>query len=120
MIDTATVLPVLQMILAFCNIIIIGYGGYKFLNKPHDTLEQQVKDLEKRVTEHDYAFKEIKDALIRGNKRFDDQDEAIKILIKSTLALIDFEMSYCLIEHKEMSSGLVKVKEELNDYLSSN
>ena len=51
MLDTATVLPVLQMILAFCNIIIIGYGGYKFLNKPHDTLEQQVKELEKKVAD---------------------------------------------------------------------
>ena len=120
MLDTATVLPVLQMILAFCNIIIIGYGGYKFLNKPHDTLEQQVKELEKKVEAHEYAFKEVRQALLNGNDRFKDQDDAIRILIKSTLALIEFEMSYCLIEHKEISPALSKVKEELNDYLSGN
>ena len=120
MIDTATVLPILQMVLAFCNIVIIAYGGYKFLNKPHDTLEQQHKELEKRVDAHDFELKEIKNALLHGNDRFREQDDAIKVLIKSTLALIEFEMQYCLTEHKEMSSGLAKAKEELNDYLSSN
>lgn len=115
-----TVLPVAQLILACCNIIIIGYGLVKFLNKPHDTLEEQQKALEKRVDAHDYEIKEIKEALRHGNDKFREQDDAIKVLIKSTLALIEFEMQYCLTEHKEMSSGLAKAKEELNDYLSSN
>lgn len=114
----STILPIVQLILATCNIVIIGYGLYKFLNKPHDTLEQQHKSLEKRVDTHDYEIKEIREALHHGNDKFRDQDEAIKILIKSTLALIEFEMQYCITEHKDMSSGLTKVKEELNDYLS--
>lgn len=113
------ILPIAQLILACCNIIIIGYGLVKFLNKPHNTLEEQQKALEKRIDAHDYELKEIRDALVRGNKRFDDQDEAIKVLIKSTLALIEFEMQYCLTEHKELSTGLTKAKDELNDYLSS-
>ena len=115
-----SILPVAQLILACCNIIIIGYGMVKFLNKPHDTLEEQHKSLEKRVDTLDYEIKEIKEALRHGNDKFREHDEAITVLIKSTLALIDFEMSYCLTEHKEMSSGLSKAKEELNDYLSSN
>lgn len=114
------ILPVAQLILACCNIIIIGYGLIKFLNKPHSTLEEQLKVLEKRIDAHDYELKEIREALTRGNGRFDDQDEAIKVLIKSTLALIEFEMQYCLTEHKELSKGLTKAKDELNDYLSSN
>lgn len=115
-----TVLPIAQLILAFCNIVIIGYGLVKFLNKPHDTLEQQVKELEKKVEAHEYAFKEIRQALLNGNDRFKDQDDAIRVLIKSTLALIEFEMQYCLTEHKDLSTGLIKAKDELNDYLSSN
>lgn len=105
------ILPILQTILVFCNIIVLVYGGYKFLNKPHDKLEERVTTLEVDV-------KEIKQALKQGNDRFKENDDAIKVLIKSTLALIEFEMQYCLVEHKEMSTGLAKAKEDLNEYLS--
>lgn len=114
-----TILQILQTILAACNIIIIGYGFYKFLNKPHDTLEEKHEGLAKEVNELKVEVKDIKQALHLGNDKFREQDEAIKVLIKSTLALIEWEMQYCITEHKEMSSGLTKAKDELNDYLSS-
>ncbi len=106
------ILPILQTILAACNIIIIGYGFFKFVNRPHDNLKERVDVIEVEI-------KDIKQALHQGNDRFRDQDEAIKVLIKSTLALIEWEMQYCITEHKDMSSGLTKAKDELNDYLSS-
>ena len=112
------ILPILQTILAICNIAIIGYGFYKFLNKPHDSLEAKHEELKKKVEAHDVEINDIKQALRQGNDKFRDQDEAISVLIKSTLALIEFEMQYCLLEHKDMSSGLAKAKEELNNYLS--
>ena len=37
---------IFQITLQMANLIIIVYGGYKFLNKPHDTLEEKVKGLE--------------------------------------------------------------------------
>ena len=113
------ILQILQTILALCNIVIIGYGLYKFLKKPHDSLEAKHEELKKRIDAHDVEIKDIKQALHLGNDKFREQDEAIKVLIKSTLALIEWEMQYCITEHKDMSSGLTKAKDELNDYLSS-
>ena len=37
-----SILPILQTILALGNICVIGYGFYKFLGRPHSTLEQRV------------------------------------------------------------------------------
>lgn len=111
MIDPQILLPILQLILAFCNIVIIGYGLYKFLNKPHDTLEARIIALE---IEH----KEMKRSLLQGNDRFREQDGTNEVLIRSTLALIEFEMQYCMIEHKDMSEDLKQAKKELREYLS--
>ena len=109
--SVSSVLPVLQMILAFCNICIIVYAFYKFLNKPHDTLED-------RVNAHDVEIREIKASLLQGNDRFREQETTNEVLLHSILALIEFEIQYCLTEHKEMSKGLEKAKEDLNNYLA--
>ncbi len=116
--NTSIILPILQTILAVCNIAIIGYGFYKFLNKPHDTLEEKHDGLAKEVNELKVEVKEIKQALHQGNDRFREQDDAISVLIKSVLALVEFEMQYCLLEHKDLSKGLEKAKEALDEYLS--
>ena len=109
--DTATILPIAQLVLAVCNIIIIAYGGYKFINKPHDNLKE-------RVDAHDVEIKEIKASLKMGNDRFREQDNTNEVLIRSTLALVEFEIQYCLTEKKPMSEDLKKAKEDLHDYLS--
>ena len=109
--DTSTILPVLQTLLAIANITIIGYGFYKFINKPHDNLEARVSTLE---LEH----REIKQSLLQGNDRFRDQEDTNQVLIHSILALIEFEIQYCLTEHKEMSKDLEKAKDDLHHFLS--
>lgn len=109
--NTTTVLPVLQIILAFFNICVLGYAFLKFLNKPHDTLEE-------RVNAHDVEIREIKASLLQGNDRFRDQEDTNEVLIRSVLALIEFEISYCLTEHKEMSKDLERAKDDLHSYLS--
>lgn len=106
-----SVLPILQVILAFANICVLGYAFLKFLNKPHDTLED-------RVNIHDLEIKEIKASLLQGNDRFREQESTNEVLIHSVLALIEFEIQYCLTEHKDMSKGLEKAKEDLNNYLA--
>ena len=83
----------------------------KFINKPHDTLETRVSTLELEV-------KETKQSLLQGNDRFREQESTNEVLIHSVLALIEFEIQYCLTEHKEMSKGLEKAKEDLNNYLA--
>lgn len=104
-------LPFLQLILAAGNICIMLYALFKFMRKPHDSLESKVNMLE-----HDVA--EMKDRLLRGNDRFREQEETNQVLIHSVLALIEFEMQYCLMEHKEMSKDLQMAKESLHSYLA--
>lgn len=104
-------MQVMQMIISCANICILGYGFYKFLSRPHDNLETRVSTLE---VEH----REMKASLLKGNDRFREQDDTNEVLIRSSLALIEFEMQYCLIEHKEMSDDLKQAKKDLKDYLA--
>lgn len=109
--NTQTLLPILQMVLAFANICIIGYGFFRFLNKPHD-------DLEERVNAHDLELKEIKSSLLQGNDRFREQEDTNEVLLHSILALIEFEIQYCLTENKPISKDLERAKDNLHTYLS--
>lgn len=105
------ILPYLQIILTFGNICILGYAFLKFLGKPHDTLESRVAFLEVKQ-------REVEQSLRQGNDRFREQQDVNEVIIHSTLALIEFEMQYCLTEHKPMSAGLEKAKDDLNHFLS--
>ena len=99
------------MILAALNICIIGYGFYKFMNRPHDTLEE-------RVNLHELEIKEIKQSLLQGNDRFREQEDTNEVLIRSVFALIEFEVHYCETEQKPISKNLEKAKDDLHDYLA--
>jgi hypothetical protein len=106
-----TILPIMQLILAFGNICILFYGFKKFLNKPHDSLEERVNKCESDI-------KDVKQSLFRGDGKFQEQERALKVIIRATLALVEFEMQYCLTEHKEMSKGLEKAKEALDEFVA--
>ena len=106
-----TVLMLMQLVLAASNICIVGFAFIKFINKPHDTMEQRLNAVEVDI-------REIKASLLQGNDRFRRQESTNEVLIHSVLALIEFEIQYCLTEHKEMSKGLEEAKEDLHKYLS--
>lgn len=106
-----TILPILQLILTFGNICVLGYALFKFLNRPHDTLED-------RVNKHDIEIKEIKSSLLQGNDRFRDQDDTNEVLIRSVFALLEFEVHYCETEQKPISKNLERAKDDLHDYLA--
>ena len=101
-----------QLFLMFCNICIMVYVFFKFINKPHDSLEERVEKCEENI-------KDIKQSLYRGDGRFQEHERAIKVLVRSVIALVEFEMQYCLKEDYPVSKGLEKSKEELNEYLST-
>ena len=61
---------------------------------------------------------DIKDSLKQGNDKFREQNETNEVLLNSTLALIEFEIQYCLTENKHISPELQKAKENLHTYLS--
>ena len=106
------ILPYLQTVLAGANICIIGYGFYRFLNKPHTTLES-------KVNEHDVKIKEIEDSLKQGNDRFREQDNTNEVMQICMLALIDFELSYCSHTNYEHTEDLIKAKDILRKHLAS-
>ena len=63
-------------------------------------------------------FKDVKQSLFRGDGKFQEQERALKVIIRATLALVEFEMQYCLTENKPVSKGLEKAKESLDDYFA--
>ena len=109
--NITVLLPLLQLILTSANILVIGYGFFKFLNKPHDTLEE-------RVTAHDVEIADIKKSLLQGNDRFREQNDTNEVLIRSVFALLEFEVHYCETEQKPITRNLERAKDELHDFLS--
>ena len=109
--DTKEILSMMQIILTFGNLSVMLYAFSKFLSKPHDTMEQRLTNLEVKVDE-------IEDSLKQGNDRFRELNATSEVLINSTLALIEFEIQYCLTENKPISNGLEKAKGDLNRFLA--
>jgi len=105
------ILPVLQMILAAGNIVIIGYGFYKFLGKPHSTLETRVVALETEV-------RNIKQSTRDGDKQIAVNAEATAVIQRCLLALIEFEISFCLSSGYDDTEDLEAAKKELHNYLA--
>ena len=105
-------MTIIQLILSIGQLCIMGYALSKFISKPHNDLNTRVTKLEVRVDD-------VEESLKQGNDRFREQAKTNEVIIHSVLALIEFEMQYCLTEHKEMSSGLSKAKEDLHNFLSS-
>lgn len=109
--EIQTILMFMQGFLTFCNVCIILYAFKGFLSKPHNDLEERVKTLE-------VEQKDIKERLLKGNDKFREQNETNEVLLHSTLALIEFEIQFCLLEHKAVTPELQKAKDSLHDYLS--
>ena len=107
------VLTILQLLLAFGNLAIMLWALKNFLKKPHDTLEQRVCSLEKK-------YEEIDDRLQKGDKKFLSIDKKAEVLIMCILALVDFEISYCIHTGYEDCDDLKACKKHLNEYISKN
>lgn len=100
-----------KVILQFGQIAALFYAGYKFTRKPHDTLESRVKALEEQN-------KDLQIEILKKDERIKEIEELCGVIIRSVIALIEFEMQYCLTEDKPVSKGLEKAKESLDDYFS--
>ena len=102
---------VLKVILQIAQVVALIYAGYKFTRKPHDTLESRVAALEEKN-------KDMELSLLKKDERIRELDESNGVIMRSVLALIEFEIQYCLTEDKPMSKGLEKAKESLDDYIA--
>lgn len=112
----------MDFILKLANILIIGYGAYKFTKKPHDSLSERLTNLEDRVekldTEANIRQKDIEQQLRQGNDKFRFFGSVLEVLVTCVLALIDFEVHYCESEHKDISDDLANAKKALNKCLT--
>lgn len=106
------ILPWIQLILATMNVCALVFAFYKFLGRPHNTLEQRVTALEIR-------YKETEESLHRGNDKFRNQETTNEVMQSCMLALIDFELSYCIHTHYEETEDLMKAKDKLRGHLAS-
>lgn len=93
----------LTIILSIISLCASCYACYKFLSKPHDSLEGRVKNLEKDVGD-------IKQSLKEGNDKFRAQDKLNATFKAVNLAFIDFEIAYCQATGYKDTADLKKAK----------
>ena len=106
-----TMLLVVQLMLGVGNLSIMIFALTKFIAKPHDSLNERIKFLEVEVNE-------IKNSLKQDDNRFKQLYSTNEVIIKSLLALIEFEIQYCITENKQPTKDLEHAKEELHAFLS--
>lgn len=107
----STLLPVLQLILAFGNICVLIWALWNFLRKPHDNLAE-------KINTHELKLQSIERSLLQGNDRFREQD-AINGTFKSVmLSFVDFEIAYCIHTGYEYTEDLMNARRELQEYLA--
>jgi hypothetical protein len=120
-----TFLAIVAVISGLCvigNFCIMLYGFKKFIDKPRDSMRDELVALRTEVnlikTQALRDKEEVNARLEKGNKKFDELGELCGVLVRCNLALVEFEIQYCITEDKAMSSDLTEVKKELNNYLS--
>ena len=106
-----TILPYLQLFMNIGTICVMVYTLVKFLGKPHTNLET-------RVTACEIELKDIKQSLLQGNDRFREQETTNEVMQTCMLALIDFELSYCITTHYDNTEDLTRAKDVLRKHLA--
>lgn len=106
------------LILQLFNLIIIIYGGYKFLNKPHDTLADEVKQLKEEITKLNLTIEKMQDSLNVSHDKHREQDKTNRVFKRVFILLANFEVTYCHETGFAHTEDLEKAKRELEDYLA--
>lgn len=104
-------ITVVQLTLNLGSLVIMLYALMRFLKKPQESIEERIKALEVEVDA-------IKASIKQDDKRFDYQFDTNEVIINSLLALIEFEIQYCITEDKKPTKALEDAKEKLNAFLS--
>lgn len=106
-----TFITAMDAILKMANIAIIAYGLYKFLGKPHTTLEQRVIVLEKDI-------EDLKREKSETQGQIRDINETLEVIQECMLALIEFEIQFFVGRNEDIPEELKHAKEKLHSYLS--
>ena len=109
----SNILPIFQLLVSVCTLLGMFYAFKKFIDRPHETLENRIAALEVQQ-------KEIDQKLHLGNDRFKAQDDTNEVFINCMLAFIDFELSYCSHTDYKYTEDLDKAKDTLRKHLARN
>lgn len=112
------ILPYLQTLLAIGNLCIMLWALKTFLTKPRTTLEEQVKELEKKVIALELRDADIEKSLTVSHDKHREQKETNEMFITVVLAFIDFEIAFCQSTEYKQTDDLIKAKETLQRYLT--
>jgi hypothetical protein len=104
-------ITLVQLTLNLGSLVIMLYALMRFLKKPQESIEERIKALEVEVDA-------IKATIKQDDKRFEYQFDTNEVIINSLLALIEFEIQYCITEDKKPTKALEDAKEKLNAFLS--
>ena len=115
-----TVATIMQLMLSGINLFLFFYAFIKFLNKPHDTLVTEVKQIKEHQVEQDLTIKEIQKSLDASFDKHREQEKTNNVFKRVFMLLANFEVAFCLHTGYEHTEELVKAKEELDQYLAGN
>lgn len=108
----------LDTIIYICGAIVTVDRVFDIFLKFKGKAESPSKAINERLNNVEFDVKEIKNSLLKGNDRFREQDDMNEVLIRSTLALLEFEVHYCETEQKPISKNLEKAKDDLHEYFA--
>ena len=107
----AAVVAILGLILTALNI------ADKLTNIKKNA-DAPLKEIQSKVTALDVDVREIKQSLLQGNDRFRDHENTNEVMQSCMLALIDFELSYCIHTGYTDTDDLMRAKTELRQHLA--
>lgn len=113
--DPKNLLTIVQLILGIGNITIMIYALKSFLSKPHQSLEEKVTDLDRRLSVNEHLTEELSKTT---NNQYNAQEETNQMFKSVMLSFVDFEIAYCMHTNYEFTEDLKKAKAELQDYLT--
>lgn len=106
------------LVLQCLNLLIIAYGGYKFLNRPHDTLADEVKSIKEKQVAQEVEIKEVKKSIDASFEKHREQEKTNAVFKRVFMLLANFEVAFCMQTGYEHTEDLVKAKDELDEYLA--
>lgn len=102
---------ILQLAISVISICVSMYALYRFLSRPHNSLEARVFAIEKDVAD-------IKQSLKEGNDKFREQAKLNAVFKAVNLAFIDFEIAFCSNTGYKDIGDLKKAKRILQNSLA--
>lgn len=114
----STILLGFQIFLAFCNTCIMVFAFVKFVNKPHDSLSDEIKRLKEEIAKLNMTIERMQKSLDASHEKHREQDRTNKVFKRVFILMANFEVAYCQETGFEHTEDLKEAKRELEDYLA--